>query len=185
MLLALGPLLLDTTVRTVVVGLVDEAGPASCAGADAVWLGSPTPRQVASTGRATGLPVGVTVEDVDGLDDLVAAGAVAVECGVPEAVSAARDLQLTMWCRSGQAERATAAGVAPEHIVRTAADVAAGVVGLTVDGDGPHTWGEVVRATHAGARVVRTTDVRSVRRVVTVMDRLARARAAAGQGVRR
>lgn len=184
MLLALGPLLLDTTVRTVVVGVLDGTGPASIAGADAVWLRHPTVDQVVATSRATGLPVGVTVDDVAALDDLVAAGAVAIECDSPGAIDVALDRQVTMWCPGPQADRATEAGVPAERVVRepgAAGDATS--VGVTVTGHGPRTWGEAVRAGHGGARVVRTADVRSLRRVVTVMDRLTVARTATGRGV--
>lgn len=184
MLLALGPLLLDTTVRAVVVGVLDGTGPASIAGADAVWLRRPTADQVVATSRDTGLPVGVTVDDVAALEDLVAAGAVAVECDSPGAIDAALDRQVTMWCPPAQADRAIGGGVPAERLVRESGDAgAATVVGVTIAGHGPRTWGEVAGAVHAGARVVRTTDVRSVRRVVTVMDQLTLARAAAGREV--
>lgn len=179
MLLAIGSSLLDTTVRTVVVGLLDGAGPTSIAGADALWLPSPTPERVAATSRDTGLPVGVTLDDLGALGELVAAGAVAIECASLAAIAAARDLQLTMWCSSGQAARAVDAGVAPERIVREQGWGVATAVGVSVVGHGPGTWGEVVRATRAGARVVRTTDVAAVRRVVSVLDRLAAERSTA------
>ena len=187
MLLALGPLLLDTTVRTVVVGVLDGIAPASmaraAAGADVVWLrSSPTPDQVGSAGRETGLPVGVT--DVTGaLDDLVAAGAVAIECGSSGAVDVAAHCGLTMWCLPSQVERALAAGVPRERIISEPVGDGATVAGATIGGAGPGTWGEVVRAVQGGARVVRTTDVRAVRRVVTVTDRLLAARRPADRPV--
>lgn len=182
MLLALGPLLLDTAARTVVVGVLDGAGPGAAVGADAVWLRRPTADQVASVSRDTGLPVGVTVDDVTALDELVAAGAVAIECVSLATVDVALGRQLTMWCSPVQADRAIGAGVPVERIVCEPAEAGAPtVVGATIAGDGPCAWGEVLRVADAGARVVRTTDVRSVRRVVTVIDRLASARSATGR----
>ena len=184
MLLALHPLLLEAAARTIVVGVLDGSARASIAGADAVWLDSPTAEQVASAVRDTRLPVGVTVDDVSALDGLLAAGATAVECGSPGIVEVARDRGLSLWCPATQADRAIAIGLPAERIVsELGSSGGATVVGTTVAGDGPGTWGAVVRAVHGGARVVRTTDVRSVRRVVTVMDRLAVARAATGQRV--
>lgn len=183
MLLALGPLQLDTAVRTVVVGVVTGSAPAAvehaATGADAVWLCDAAPAgQVAQLCRETGLPIGVTVDDLDLdlLDELVAAGAAAIESGSPGAVEAAAVRRLAMWCDPVQADRARQAGIPAERLVCEAAPGGTGVPGATVAGAGPATWGAVVRAVHDGARVVRTADVRSVRRVVTVTDRLRSAR---------
>ena len=179
MLLALGPLLLDTTDRTVVVGVLDGIAPGSmasaAAGADVVWLRAPSPEHVETVGRETGLPVGVT-DDVGALDDLVAAGAVAVECSSSGAIGLALRGEVALWCAPSQARQALGAGVPPERIVSEPGDRGRSVVGATVAGQGPGTWGEVVRALHGGAGVVRTTDVRAVRRVVSVADRLRAAR---------
>lgn len=186
MLLALGPLVVDTTVRTVVVGVLDGSSAAqtpSLPGADAAWLTSPTAEAVASMLDATGLPVGVTVHDPSTLDGLVSAGAVAVECGSVAALDEAAHREVALWCSPDQVDRALAAGAPPERIVCDPGDArittAGATAGATVAGRGPAAWGEVARAVHGGARVVRTGDVRSVRRVVTVLDRLAAARAAA------
>lgn len=184
MLLALGPLQLDTRGRTVVVGLPEGADQTSvaiaAAGADALWLRSPTAAQVAAATQHTGLAVGVTVADPGSLDDLVRAGAVAVECASTVAVDAALARHLALWCPPSQAVHAVAAGVPPERVVcEPGATGATTVPGVTVAGTGPPVWGEVVRAAMAGARVVRTSDVRSVRRVVTVVDRLVTVRDAA------
>jgi hypothetical protein len=177
-LLALGPLQLDTTVRTVVVGVVDGADLTGVAqpvnGADALWLRAPcTPEQAAVVCRDGGLPVGVTVDDLEMLDELVAAGAVAIESTSPDAVAAAAARRLSLWCTPAQAHQARRAGVDGAHIVQEpGAPDAGGVPGTTVEGYGPATWGAVARAVHDGCRAVRTVDVRSVRRVVTVADRL-------------
>lgn len=181
MLLALGPLQLDTTVRTVVVGVLDGVAPGAmagaAAGADAVWfLSSPSPQQVRAATGETGLPVGVT-GDAE-LQDLVSAGAVAIECGPADAVDVAAQLGLTIWCGASRVDQALAAGVPRARIVSEPGADGSTVAGATVTGAGPGTWGEVIRAVHGGARVVRTTDVRSVRRVVTVADRLLAARPA-------
>jgi hypothetical protein len=178
-LLALGPLLLDTTDRTVVVGMLDGIAPGAmakaAAGADVVWLRSPSPEHVGTAGRETGLPVGVT-DDVGALGDLVAAGAVAVECDAADAVDHALRNGVTLWCGPVQAGQALAAGVARDRIISEPGDGGRAVIGATVVGAGPGTWGHVVRMLGAGAGVVRTTDVRAVRRVVTVADRLRAAR---------
>lgn len=186
MLLALGPLVVDTTVRTVVVGVLDGSSAAqtpSLPGADAAWLTSPTAEAVASMLDATGLPVGVTVHDPSTLDGLVSAGAVAVECGSVAALDEAAHGEVALWCSPDQVDRALAAGAPPERIVCDPGDARIPTAGATVAGRGPAAWGEVARAVHGGARVVRTGDVRSVRRVVTVLDRLAAARAAATPAV--
>lgn len=186
MLLALGPLLLDTTDRTVVVGVLDGVAPGpmatASAGADVVWLHSPSPEHVQMASRETGLPVGVS-DDVDALDELVAAGAVAVECSSSGAIGLALRGEVALWCAPGQARQALGAGVPPERIISEPGDGGRSVAGATVAGEGPGTWGEVVRAVHAGAGIVRTTDVRAVRRVVTVADRLRAARPSADRAV--
>lgn len=186
MLLALGPLLLDTTDRTVVVGVLDGIAPGSmataAAGADVVWLRSPSPEHVGTASRETGLPVGVT-DDVDALDDLVAAGAVVVECNSSGAIGLALRGDVALWCAPPQAQQALGAGVPRDRIISEPGEVGRSVIGATVHGDGPGAWGEVVRAVRAGAGVVRTTDVRSVRRVVTVADRLRAARPTADRTV--
>ena len=175
MLLALGPLQLDTTVRTVVVGVDTGTGPVehAASGADAVWLcDGATAGRLEQLRQATGLPIGVSVEDLDRLDELVAAGAVALESGSVGAVEAAAHQGLTLWCDPAQAEQARRAGVPRERLVCEPAAGGSAVPGATVAGTGPATWGAVARVVHDGARVVRTTDARSVRRVVTVADRL-------------
>lgn len=186
MLLALGPLLLDTTDRTVVVGVLDGIAPGSmataAAGADVVWLCSPSPDHVETASSETGLPVGVT-DDVDALDDLVAAGAVVVECSSSGAIGLALRGEVALWCAPDQTRQALGAGVPPERIISEPGDGGRSVAGATVAGEGPGTWGEVVRAVHAGAGVIRTTDVRAVRRVVTVADRLRAARPSADRTV--
>jgi hypothetical protein len=180
-LLALGPLQLDTASRTVVVGLADRLHDPTPAGADAAWLAAPTAERVATLAGA-GLPVGVTVVDVAMLPELVHAGAVAVAGPDGAVVDAAVDLALTLWCTPAQAARAATAGVPPDRVVCEPGDPgAAPVAGTTVEGDGPAAWGQVIRHVLAGARVVRTTDVASVRRVVTVLDRLVAARGAGRQ----
>lgn len=180
MLLALGPLQLDTAVRTVVVGLVDGSDTSSVehatVGADAMWLRrSATPNRVAAV-RRTGLPVGVTADDVTELRDLVEAGAVAVECGAHGAVELAAAADLVLWCTAQQAEDARACGVAGSKLV------VEGSTGATVEGQGPAAWGAVTRAVLAGAGVVRTGDLGAVRRVATVADRLLAARQRSAQG---
>ena len=186
MLLALGSLLLDTTDRTVVVGVLDGIAPGSmaqaAAGADVVWLRSPSPEHVGTARRETGLPVGVT-DEVAALDDLVAAGAVAVECLSAEALDLARLADVALWCTPSRAGQALSSGVPPERIISEPGHGATTVAGATVAGEGPGAWGEVVRAVRAGAGVIRTTDVRSVRRVVTVADRLRAARPSADRTV--
>ena len=180
--LALGPLQLDTAVRTVVVGLADAADSHALAGADAAWLTSPTPSRVATL-AGTGLPVGVTVAEVASLRELVDAGAVAVAC--PSAADVARQPSLTLWSSPAQATEAVAAGLPPERLVCEPGDRhIAAVAGTTVEGGGPAAWGQVVRDVLAGARVVRTDDVAAVRRVVTVLDRLVAARHAASPEAR-
>ena len=180
MLLALGPLQLDTTARTVVVGLVASADPAcveqASVGADALWFQRASTAQVADAGRRSGLPVGVTVEHLDLLAELAGAGAVAVELASADldVAHAARLDDLGLWCTPAQARRALEVGVSPDRVVTEGGG--AGVPGATVPGDGPATWGAVLRTVEGGARVVRTTDVAAVRRVVTVVDRLAAAR---------
>jgi hypothetical protein len=179
-LLALGPLQLDATDRTVVVGVATRSGTVEHAagGADAVWLcAGATAGRVDQLRRGTGLPIGVTVEDLDGLDELVAAGAVALESGSPGAVASAIRRGLALWCDPAQAAQARQAGV-PEELVICEGAPGPGVPAATLAGTGPGTWGAAARAVHDGARVVRTADVRSVRRVVTVADRLRRARLA-------
>lgn len=181
MLLALGPLQLDTASRTVVVGLADRLHDPTLAGADAAWLAAPTADRVAALAGA-GLPVGVTVADVAMLPELVHAGAVAVAGPEDDVVDAAADLALTLWCSSAQAAHAATVGVPPDRVVCEPGDPGtAPVAGTTVEGEGPAAWGQVVRHVLAGARVVRTQDVASVRRVVTVLDRLAAARGAGPQ----
>lgn len=181
MLLALGPLQLDTASRTIVVGLADRLHDPTLAGADAAWLAAPTADRVATLAGA-GLPVGVTVADLAMLGELVHAGAVAVACPDDDVVDAAVDLALTLWCSPAQAARATAVGVPPDRVVCEPGNPGtAPVAGTTVAGEGPAAWGQVVRHVLAGARVVRTQDVASVRRVVTVLDRLVAARGAARQ----
>lgn len=184
MLLALGPLQLDTTARTVVIGVADprDGGcvDAASVGADAVWLRpGATAAQVREIAGRCDRPVGITVDDLDGWADLVAAGAVAVEVRSPDVdvaeVASARDL--TLWCGPGVARRALDAGVALEHlVVEGGAWDRPGVVGVTVQGAGPSAWGTVVRAVLDGAGAVRTTDPRALRRVAAVVDRLVAAR---------
>lgn len=183
MLLALGPLQLDATDRTVVVGVVTRSGTVehAVAGADAVWLcDDATAGRVEQLRRGTGLPVGVTVEDLDRLDELVAAGVVALETGSPDAVEAAVRHRLTLWGDPSQAARARGADV-PEELIVCQGAPGPGVPAATLAGTGPGTWGAAARAVHDGVRVVRTTDARSVRRVVTVADRLRRAHRAGTQ----
>lgn len=175
MLPALGPTLLDAHVRAVVIGVVEGSSPASVerasTGADGLWLRSATPDDVERVRRAAGLPVGVTADDVAELEDLVAAGATGVECRTDGAADLAASSGLVLWCTPAQAAAALAAGVAEAHLV------VEGRSGATVPGEGPAAWGGVVRAVAGGATVVRSTDTRSVRRVVTVTDRLRAARA--------
>lgn len=175
MLLALGTPQLDPTARAVVVALVTGAG-ADCvtvaaAGADALWLGpTATPSEVAQVTRRVGVPVGVTVADLEGLEPLVASGAVAVESASPQIVDQVAVSSLVLWCDRAIADDAVAAGVPGPRIVCEGGGP--GVHGVTVIGQGPAAWGAVVQAVQAGARVVRTTDPKAVRRVVTVTDRL-------------
>ena len=168
------PTRVDATPRTVIVGLVEaaalEAVEQAATGADALWLRSATPEQVAAAIRATGLPVGVTSDDVTALEELVDAGAVALESATEGALALAAARGLTAWCRPAQGDGALARGVSVAKVV------VEGRTGVTVAGDGPAAWGAVVRAVHGGATVLRTTDVRSVRRVVAVTDRLVSAR---------
>lgn len=180
---ALGPLPLDSMVRTVVVGVLGDGPPGEvtrwATRGDAVWLGSnPTPAQVAAVRSGTGLPVGATIEEPAQLGALVDAGIAAVECTAPAAVAAVLAADLFLWCGPEQAAQALAAGVPSERIVCEGDRVGAAQAGVTVAGDGPAAWGQVVRAVHAGAKVVRSSDVGSVRRVVAVLDRIAASRAA-------
>lgn len=180
MLLAIGPLQLDTTVRTVVVGMVGAVDARSVddalACADAVWLLEPRSADEVTAACQRGRPVGVTVEDLGLLEELVAAGAVAVESASPGAVDAVAHHGVALWSDPELARRAIDAGVPPERLVTERGGP--GVHGATVAGVGPAVWGEVVRALLDGARVVRTTDVRAVRRVAAVTDRLVTARTA-------
>ncbi len=178
MLLALGPTLLDTQVRAVVIGVVDDASQAAIerasAGADGLWLRSATPDGVERARRSSGLPVGATVDDLAALEELVAAGAAGVECPAQDAAELASSSGLVLWCTPRQADGARAAGVTDSKLV------VEGRTGATIEGEGPPAWGAVVRAVGTGAGVVRTTDVPAVRRVVTVTDRLRAARARRG-----
>lgn len=184
MLLALGPLQLDTTMRTVVIGVADSPDDAcvdmATAGADAVWLrGEATVAQVRAATERCARPIGVTVGDLDRSAELEAAGAVAVEMRFSDADVAglASHPGLSLWCVPDVARLALDAGVAPERlIVEGGPWDGPGVVGATVVGDGPATWGLVVHALLEGAGAIRTTDARAVRRVVTVADRLLSAR---------
>ena len=168
------PTVVDAPRRTLVIGLVEvptsEALQQAATGADALWLRSATPDQVAAAVRATGLPVGVTSDDVTALEELVDAGAVAVESAAEDALALAAARGLTVWCSQTQAQGALPRGVSETLIV------VEGRTGVTVAGVGPAAWGAVVRAVHGGAAVLRTADVRSVRRVVAVTDRLLDAR---------
>jgi hypothetical protein len=185
-LLALGPLQLDTTMRTVVIGVADSPDDAcvdlATAGADAVWLrGAATVAQVRAAAERCARPIGVTVDDLDRAAELEAAGAAAVEVRSPDADADVAGLGsrpgLSLWCVPDVARRALDAGVAPERlIIEGGSWDGPGVVGATVVRDGPATWGSVVHALLEGAGAVRTTDARSVRRVVTVADRLLSAR---------
>lgn len=188
--LALGPLQLDPTVRTVVVGLVTV--PASpCVeplgrGADVLWLpGAARPGHVADAVGRSGLPVGVTVDDPALLGDLVGAGAVAFEpSGAVDVTDLLGTEGLAVWCTPAQARRAVEAGISQDRIVvEPGGSDDPGCPGVTVVGAGPATWGAVLRDLLAGARVVRITDVASARRVVTVADRLLSARAAAREEI--
>lgn len=187
MLPALGPVTIPPAGRTVVIGVPADSGRAAveraAAGADAVWLRLPTtPDRVATLRQESGLPVGVTTDGIAGLGALVAAGAVALECGADGAFALAAEAHVAVWCAPDQAEAALRAGVPAAHLIVEGAG--GGVQGATVEGAGPAAWGAVVRAVRDGALVVRTTDARSVRRVLAVTDRLraARARADAGAG---
>lgn len=176
------PTVMDPRLRTVVIGLVDEPGHAAlerAAKADALWLRSATSDEVAAVTRTSQLPVGATAGDLGLLEELVAAGAVAVECAAEGAVELAASRGLMLWCDPGQVDQAVAAGVPAARLVVEARN------GATVAGEGPAAWGAVVRAVQGGATAVRTTDVRSVRRVVAVTDRLRAARTTAGAGGRR
>lgn len=147
-----------------------------------MWLAHPTPEAVADARDRTGLPVGVTVADLEALADLVAAGAVAVEAAdLPAGITWPEGL--VNWCAPAQAHRALDDGVPAERIIVERIDAAGpGFTGATVPGEGPTAWGAILARVEAGVRVVRTQDPRSVRRVVTVADRLLEARAAALAG---
>lgn len=184
MLLALGPLQLDTAAGTVVVGLADSLAPGcverAAVGADLVWLQrAGTGAEVAEAAERAELPVGATVEEAAALDDLLAAGLAAVELrsGAADAVDAVPGSGSALWCTPGSARRALDAGIAPDRIIVEGHDGSGpGLRGTTIAGDGPAAWGSVVRAVLDGTAVVRTTDVQAVRRVVTVVDRLVAAR---------
>ena len=186
MLLALGPLQLDTTTRTVVIGVADSPDDAcidrATSGADAVWLrGAATMAQVRAAAQRCARPIGVTVDDLGRSAELEAAGAVAVEVRARHADADLAGLGshagLGLWCVPGLVRRALDAGVAPERlIVEGGPWDGPGVAGATVVGDGPSTWGSVVHVLLEGAGAIRTTDARAVRRVVTVTDRLLSAR---------
>lgn len=181
MLLALGPLQLDTMARTVVIGLADSLDrgciEAAATGADAVWLrrGATVAQVSEAVERCGGRPVGITVDDLDRPIDLAAAGAVAVEVRTSDVdvdeLASVRGLSL--WCTPGLARRALGAGVVAERLmVEGGPWDGPGVVGSTVVGEGPSAWGAVVRAVQDGVGAVRTTEPRAVRRVVAVADRL-------------
>lgn len=188
MLLAPGPLQRDATAPTVVVGLADGPGRLDVArvapGADVVWLGRPaTAAQVQEVAARSGRPVGITLDGPAPLAELRAAGAVAVELGagdvdLPEVVAVDG---LGLWCGPATARRALDAGLAPDRlIVEGGPWTGPGETGATVPGAGPSAWGAALRAVLGGAGVVRTTDVRALRRVVAVTDRLVAARREGG-----
>lgn len=191
MLLALGPLQLDTAVRTAVVGLTDSLAPGdierAAVGADLLWLRRVGGSGVTEAARRSGLPVGVTDPEACSLDELIEAGAVAVErtSGDLDVADLARLDRIGLWCGPDVARQALAAGVACERLVvegASSSDEVAG--GTTLAGDGPAVWGAVIRAVLGGSVVVRTTDPRSVRRVVAVTDRLQRAHRARAEAAR-
>ena len=178
MLLALGPVQLDAADSVVIFGIAEAGGlegrPRASTSCDLVWLrGTVTPEQVSVARQLYDVPVGVDVDDVDLLPELAECGAVAAELRSPNPTSftVALERGLTLWCTAADAKRAAAAGYEPSRIV-VEAGAGPGVPGVTQYVDGPGGWGSVFAAVVSGARVVRTTDVRSVRRVVAVTDRL-------------
>lgn len=196
--LALGSQQLDLTARSVVVGLLEPADPPRSLdvdairlvddGADAVWVaaGASTIADVAALVPRLDRAVGADVADAGAVDELAAAGvaAVGVPADRPDVLDAAARRGMTVLIGGpGQvvdaARRARGAGLAESRLVLddVADGAGLGVGGITAGGAGPATWGAVAAALERGAGVVRTVDVRSVRRVATVVARLQRARA--------
>lgn len=173
--LVLGSQRIDLRDRTVVVALV-EGAPVPVAGADAVWArSSHCDRALVA---AAGVPVGADAVDADEVERLAAAGVAVVALGSPggDALAAARAHELSVLVPSLPAP----GGLEPVRVlVESCAPVDGAVACCTVDGTGPAAWARAVGAVGTGVRVVRTSDVRSVRRAVTVADRLVAARAGA------
>ena len=191
--LALGSTQLDLTRRAAVVGLVEPGADAADtvrratalrdAGADVVWLRRPptTPvdEVVGPVALALGSPVGADAVDRAEVDALAAAGAVLVglASGRPDALARAEEHGLTVYL---DGTPGTSVGLAPSRlVVEGHLGDATAIHGCTVHGAGPATWARVVVALQAGALVVRTVDVKAVRRVATVTARLLDARALA------
>lgn len=170
--LVLGSQRIDLRDRTVVVAVVDGA-PMAVAGADAVWARSECcDRDLVA---AAGVPVGADAADAADVARLADAGVALV--GLPSnddearAVAAARDLSVLLRAvpLPGDIDE-------PRVLVEACTPVDGAVACCTVDGRGPAAWARAVGAVEAGVRVVRTGDVRSVRRALTVADRLVEAR---------
>jgi hypothetical protein len=170
--LVLGSQRIDLRDRTVVVAMVDGA-PVAVPGADVVWARS----SCCDRDRvvAAGLPVGTDAADAADVERLARAGVAVVALGSLDeeaiAVAAARDLSVLLPARpvSGDIDAARV-------LVEACTPVADAAACCTVTGTGPPAWARAVGAVAAGVRVVRTSDARSVRRAVTVADRLVAAR---------
>lgn len=189
--LALGTTQLDLTPRAAVVGLVEPGLDAAhavrrtselcAAGADAVWLRrssqAPVTDLVAEIVTTIGCPLGVDAFDRGDVQAVAGAGAalVGLASGRPDAIAAAEEHGLAVYL---DGTPGTSLGLAPSRLVvegHLGEDTA--IHGCTVRGEGPATWARAVVALRAGALVLRTVDVRAVRRVATVTARLLAARA--------
>ncbi len=164
---------------------------------------------VSAVREQTGRPVIAPAADPTAAVELATAGVVAVGARATDraTIDAVAGSGLTLVVRAEPsapdpvasmhraATQAGEAGLDPSRIVleltadRTGLahlghlDPTVGLPGVVVDGRGPGAWALVTLAIGAGAHVVRTTDVHSVRRVAAVAARLVAARPTEGAGV--
>lgn len=166
--LVLGPDRFDLRDRTVVVARVPALDHPR--GADALWLDGP----VIDDLSAARLPVGADAVDAADVRRLARSGAafVGVRAGDHDAVRAAGEVGLSVLVHPE--DLPFAAGLVPvERLLAAAARPVEGAIACcSPDDDGPAAWGAVVAALAAGVRVVRAHGAPSLRRVITVVDRL-------------
>jgi len=143
-------------------------------GADALWCTTP----IVDDAAAAGLPVGAEARDAGDVERLAAAGValVGIRAGDHDACRAAASDGRTVLVQPADVAAARAL-VPPERLLVDAPRPVDGAVACcSPDLAGPAAWGEVAAALAAGVRVVRSAEVRSARRVATVLERLRRAR---------